>query len=108
MLTAAFLTKWLWDYNRERREERAELEPRANPPLHATYASKAECVLHNARVEHLEQKVDANYKDLDAKRSMSVANLHEKFEEQTRELNARIDAIPARTISLLRETKNLL
>lgn len=102
-----YLSRWLWDYSRFRREEAEQHEPKANPPLHATYATKTEHVELKERVQAVEEKVDENYKQLDGKRSASIAALHEKLEAQTRELNDRIDAVPERTIKLLRETQQL-
>jgi len=37
-----FLSRWLWDYNRNRREEEARSEPRSNPPLHERFVPKVD------------------------------------------------------------------
>lgn len=78
------------------------------PPLHKEYVSKTEA-------ERLKGELDK----IDNERRTSVANLHGKIDSQVAGLRAeltakiehletRIDAVPARTISLLRETKDLL
>ena len=45
---------------------------------------------------------------VDHERRTSTAELHKKIEGIERRLNERIDAVPERTIKLLRETKNLI
>jgi hypothetical protein len=107
VLILTFLSRWLWDYNRARREEAEQHEPKANPPLHATYATKTEHVELKERVQAVEEKVDENFRVLDSKRSDDVAALHDKLEQITRDLNHRVDAVPERTIKLLRETQQL-
>ncbi len=78
------------------------------PPLHKEYASRRDA-------EALIMEIGK----VDNERRTSVANMHAKCDGQMHalrgELNAkiekletRIDAVPERTIKLLRETKNLL
>lgn len=55
--------------------------------------------------EHAELKAEVT--KLDSERRTSVANLHAKIDGVAQRLDDRIDAIPARTISLLGETKKL-
>lgn len=56
--------------------------------------------------QHAELK--ATVAKIDHERRTSVAELHKKIEGAERRLNERIDAVPDRTIKLLRETKNLI
>jgi flagellar biosynthesis/type III secretory pathway M-ring protein FliF/YscJ len=54
------------------------------------------------------RKLEAAVEKIDHERRTSVAELHKKIEGIERRLNERIDAVPERTISLLRETKDLI
>lgn len=42
VISLIYLSRWLWDYNRERRDAAAEFEPKASPALHKEYATKVE------------------------------------------------------------------
>lgn len=77
------------------------------PPSHQTYATKSEHGELANRVDRVDEKIDANYKALDQKRSISVANLHDALKEQTDALNKRIDAVPQNVITLLKDVKAL-
>jgi hypothetical protein len=72
-----------------------------------TYATKVDHSELRERVTSVEGKIDSNYKTLDQKRSVSVANLHEALTAQTAALNSRIDDVPGRVIELLSKTKQL-
>lgn len=67
-----------------------------DPALHREYVTKH---------EHAELKLEVE--KIDRERRTSVANLHAKIDEQTREINSRIDEVPRRTIELLNSTKQL-
>lgn len=54
--------------------------------------------------EELKAAVDK----IDHERRTSVAELHKRIEGIERRLNERIDAVPQRVITLLRETKDLI
>lgn len=69
VLILVYLSRWFFDYSRNRREEAAQLEPKANPPLHQTFATK------EAHAE-LKREIDK----LDNERRVSVAKLHDKQE----------------------------
>jgi hypothetical protein len=56
-----------------------------------------------AQFRELQEEV----RKLDAERRTSVANLHVKIDHLSERLDKRIDEIPARTIQLLNETKQL-
>ena len=53
------------------------------------------------------EAICAELEKIDRERRTSVANLHEKIDHLSERLDSRIDAIPARTIALLAETKQL-
>ena len=80
------LTRWLWDYNRTRREEAAEHEPRANPALHTIYVTKAEHAELKAQVERIAAEITRGFERLDQKRSVSVAGIHDDLETMVKEL----------------------
>lgn len=42
VVIAVLLTKWLWDYRRNSREEDDRKEPKSNPPLHERFISRPE------------------------------------------------------------------
>lgn len=56
-----------------------------------------------AQFRELQEEV----RKVDAERRTSVANLHTKIDHLSERLDKRIDEIPARTIQLLNETKQL-
>lgn len=79
-----------------------------DPPLHKEYATRMDA-------DFLKSEIGK----LDHERRTAVANLHTKVEATNAALRAeltakieklevRIDAVPARTINLLRETKGLI
>jgi hypothetical protein len=86
VLALIFLSRWLWDYNRSRREEAQQFEPKANPALHHTFATKGE-------LERLER---------------DVAKIEEEQRDDIAALHKRIDAVPDRVIALLKQTKGLI
>ncbi len=50
------MSRWLWDYNRQRREEAAQIEPKSNPPLHERFISRPE---YGADQEVLDARLNA-------------------------------------------------
>ena len=80
------ITRWLWDYNRSRREDAAEHEPRATPPLHTVYVTKAEHAELKAQVERIAAEITRGFERLDQKRSVSIAGLHDDLETSAKEL----------------------
>lgn len=54
------------------------------------------------------QELKREVAKLDQERRTSVAELHKKIEGAITRLNERVDAVPERTIKLLRETKDLI
>lgn len=80
---------------------------REKPAPADTYATKAEHSELKHRVEELSEKIETNFRALDHKRSVSIAGLHDDLNATRQTLEARIDAMPQRTIVLLNETKQL-
>ncbi len=80
---------------------------REQPTPSNTYATKDEHGELKDKVHAVEKTVEDNYRSLDGKRSVSVANLHDALKEQTQSLNRRIDDVPQRVITLLRDVKAL-
>lgn len=71
------------------------------------YATKAELHAVDQRVHELADKIESNFRELDRKRSVSIAGLHDDLHKVETAVHQRIDAIPAATIALLTETKKL-
>jgi len=61
---------------------------RQHPPLHTTYATKAEHAELKARVEEIGKDIKAGFEKLDQKRSNSVGNVHELVREQAESIAA--------------------
>ena len=96
------------------------------------FATRDEHLELKSRVYEITEKIEEGFRQVDQKRSVSIANLHELIREQgmtvaalraetskqTEDLgdlkrsigdaHARIDSVPARTIQLLRDTKGLI
>lgn len=75
-LAVMFGCKWLWDYNRQRRDADAQHEPKATPPLHRQFVTREEFQALAERVDGIAAEVHEGFRALDHKRSVSVANLH--------------------------------
>lgn len=69
-----------------------------------TYATKDELRQAHGRMDREKREFDAAIRDLKA----ADIRISEKVEAEMKEFNERIDAVPARTIALLRETKGLI
>lgn len=107
VLALMLLTRWLWEYNREQRAKEALHEPKATPPLHTQFAAKADLTKLEVRVDNLTTEIRGGFDRLDAKRSSSIAGIHDDLNAGLEKVHKRIDAIPAHVISLLRETQQL-
>lgn len=120
VLGLILLTRWLWDYNKNRREETAQHEPRANPPLHKEYVSKADHDLFRTETNtelkrHAARR--AEIYDEQKRQSEKLAKLEEAtgrlsedvstLKNEVREAQDRITAIPERTISLLLDAQKI-
>lgn len=75
MLCLIILTRWLWDYNRARREDSAQHEPRANPPLHKEYVTKEQ-----------HAKLEAEFRTEAARQSNSRKGIYGQLEEQGKQI----------------------
>lgn len=64
------------------------------------YSTREQCAERHGVLTNEIQKIDHE-------RRTSVANLHEKIDHLSERIDKRIDEIPARTIALLTETKQL-
>lgn len=92
VIALIYLSRWLWDYNRSRREDAGQHEPRAHPPLHVTFASREEHAELKGRVDGIETKIDEGFQRLDARRSSSVAGLHDDLEDSITSLRLEVKA----------------
>lgn len=80
---------------------------REKPTPADTYATRAEHAELKQRVEHISDEIVRGFERLDQKRSVSIAGLHDDLASTAEKLNARIDAMPARMIELLKSTRDL-
>ena len=80
---------------------------REKPTPADTYATRAEHAELKQRVEHFSDEIVRGFERLDQKRSVSIAGLHDDLASTAEKLNARIDAMPARMIELLKTTRDL-
>jgi len=115
VLSLILLSRWLWDYNRARRESDLVHEPKAFPPLHLTYATKSEHGALAARVEdELLRERSARQKihdDIAALQALAAALRAEstahtgtldELRQDQREIRARLDDLPRRTAEAFR------
>lgn len=58
------LTRWLWDYNRQRREEEARVEPKSNPPLHERFISRPEYLADQEQIDERLRSATASRKKM--------------------------------------------
>lgn len=132
VLILMILTRWLWDYNRARREDAESHEPKANPPLHQVYAPLARVEKLEGEVSGLKSTINDAFREAAHTSSNSRQKIYDRLNEQGEtlatlsgqferiagelvavkddqaEFNKRIDALPTRMITLLRETKGLI
>ncbi len=115
VLSLILLTRWLWDYNRARREADQEHEPKVMPPLHLTYATKTEHGALAARLDEelgrersarkrIHEEIAALQAHTAALRAETTAqtNTLDELRQDQRELRARIDDLPRRTAEAFR------
>lgn len=120
VLVLILLTRWLWDYNKNRREEAALHEPKANPPLHKEYVTRTEHerdfkILHDditqgaASRKRMHGEIDKIAQEQAALRKVNESQTTElgHLRTEIRTVNSRLDEIPKRTIELLATTKKL-
>lgn len=75
VLSLILLTRWLWDYNRAKREESAQVEPRANPPLHKEYVTKEQ-----------HAKLEQEFRTEAARQSNSRKGIYNQLEDQGKQI----------------------
>ncbi|HEY0966945.1 MAG TPA: hypothetical protein VGD88_06120 [Opitutaceae bacterium] len=90
LLALAFITRWLWDYNRAKREEANQHEPKATPPLHHQFATREEHKALASRVDDLSGEIRDGFQKLDEKRSRSTGGLHQRIEESNQTIRSEI------------------
>lgn len=79
-----------------------------DPPLHKEYATTKSVDDLKGDVESLRRQMADGFRDLNSDRSRSIGNLHSKVESEIKQVNQRIDEIPDRIISRLKEMRSLL
>jgi hypothetical protein len=115
VLSLILLTRWLWDYNRARREADLQHEPKVVPALHLTYATKSE---HGALAIRLDEELARErsartkvHDDIAALQALTAAlraettaqtNTLNELKQDQREIRARIDDLPRRTAEAFR------
>lgn len=120
VLVLILVSRWLWDYSRHEREQTQLHEPRANPPLHKEYVSKADHdQFRKETVEELKRHAGRRAEIYEAQKQQGeklvrletmVAQQGEDLsalKEQTKELQERITSVPQRTIDLLLDAQRL-
>lgn len=112
ILAAAFLSKWAWDYKRASREDTAAAEPKANPPLHKQFVTREEFQALSGRFEEIGRELRSSFIELDRKRSVSIAGLHDdlsaglqKVRDEMKSDNGGIHNRITEMIGLVRELK---
>ena len=70
------ISKWLWDYNRSKREEAASYEPRATPALHHQFVTRHEFERH---VEDINTRLDK----IEEAGEQRVIRIYDKMDKQT-------------------------
>ncbi len=111
VLVLIMLTRWLWDYNRNRREEAKDHEPRATPPLHTIYVTKLEHAELKERVEKISDEMvtkaeHSELKDRVEKISDEIkAGFATLAEQRTESITGLHDDIGAKTTALRMEVK---
>lgn len=78
------------------------------PPLHKEYASRTSTDLLKTEIDKIDNERRTSVANLHNKVDANIAALRAELTEKIEKLEDRIDAVPGRTIALLRETKNLL
>lgn len=77
VLAAVFLSRWLWDFQRHKREESSQHEPKANPPLHRQFLLREEYEKNEATKAEEARRLAGGRK-----------KLYEQVEEHGRQITA--------------------
>lgn len=115
VLSLVLLSRWLWDYNRSRRDDEERHEPKAVPALHLTYATKSE---HSALATRMDEELGRErgarkkiHEDIAALQALTAALQVElrghtavlaELKQDQREIRTRIDDLPRRTAEAFR------
>ncbi|MFA6962431.1 MAG: hypothetical protein WC205_16875 [Opitutaceae bacterium] len=75
-LALIIMSRWLFDYNRSRREESDRLEPKSTPPLHERFISRPEYTRD-------QQEVDERLTSATSSRK----SMHKEIEKHTAEIS---------------------
>ena len=103
----AFVSRWLWDYNRAKREEAAEHEPKANPPLHQQFVERVDYDRDREETQKEFARQAVARKGVYAKieeQGKEIAKLQTSSDTQTRQLAAvdrKIEDLPEKLIALI-------
>ena len=79
-----------------------------DPPLHRQYASREDADFLKSEIGKIDTERRTSVANLHLKIDTQLASLRIELNSKIENLEGRIDAVPQRTISLLRETKGLL
>lgn len=86
------LSRWLWDYNRARREEGGQYEPKATPPLHKEYVTRTEV-----------EKIERTLKDDLTKQAGARKEMHKEISD----LQGDVKVLQATTDAQTRQLGNI-
>jgi polyhydroxyalkanoate synthesis regulator phasin len=84
------------------KEEHAQLRNQVG-----AFATKSEHEKLEQRVNGLSAEIKDGFRELDKKRSVSIAGLHDDLNTGLEKVHKRIDELPNRVISLLKDTREL-
>jgi hypothetical protein len=83
-----------------------------NPPLHVEFASKQELEALSLRVDGIADEIRESFRELDGKRSRSIAGLHEALENSTQaireEMKDDVGKLQNRITDVFGEMKRIL
>lgn len=107
ILVLAFVSRWLWDYNRAKREEASEHEPKANPPLHQQFVERTDYDRDRIQIaEEFRRQAVARkgvYERIE-EQGTEIAKLQVASDTQTRQLAAldgKIEDLPGKIIAII-------
>lgn len=78
------------------------------PPLHREYASRTDAAILKTEIDKVDHERRTSVANMHAKCDGQMSALRGELNAKIEKLEIRIDAVPERTIKLLRETKDLL
>lgn len=109
-----FLNQALTFYKVHMKEQPSPANTYATKEEHAAlrnqvgaFATKAEHDKLEQRVNGLSAEIKDGFRELDKKRSVSIAGLHDDLNNGLEKVHKRIDELPNRVITLLKDTRDL-